>query len=60
MANSSKRPNTQVCGQMSDAERLRQDYESRLAAKRPITHSVAVAYRQLIARCEQKQSNKHQ
>ncbi len=42
---------------ISDADRLKQDYASRMAGDRPVSHSVAVAYRQLIARCEQ-QANK--
>ena len=44
----------QFSGELTDAQRLKQDYEQRLADKRPISHSVAVAYRQLIARCEQQ------
>jgi hypothetical protein len=58
MAISKQSAGNQVSGQYSetltDAERLKQDYEQRLADKRPISHSVAVAYRQLIARCEQQ------
>jgi len=59
MADSTERPTDQGPRQLSGAERLKQDFESRMAAKRPISHSVAVAYRQLIARTEQQQSGEH-
>jgi hypothetical protein len=60
VAKSSDPASHQVSRQLTDAERLRHDYEARLTAERPISHSVKVAYRQLIARCERrKRDQKH-
>ena len=42
----------EVPAHADDVERLKHDYESRRADQRPMSHSVAVAYRQLIARGE--------
>ena len=38
--------------QQREIQRLKEDYESRRTADRPITNSVATAYRKVIANCE--------
>ena len=55
MADAEQRTQAPHVEQLTEAERLKRDYESRRAGERPISHSVAVAYRQLIARSEAQQ-----
>jgi len=38
--------------QQREIQRLKEDYESRRTADRPITHSIATAYRKVIENCE--------
>jgi hypothetical protein len=40
--------------QQREIQRLKEDYESRRTADRPLTNSVATAYRKVIANCERE------